>query len=114
MGILKYLFLVLCLSQVTFAAEDISKYESLVVNHVIEVYSEGWDDDQFLMAESDVWGLEFADNDAKYCLATISGYASRPSYRGSALYKFWVCVSMPIAGQLEAEIIDDMLLGEAD
>jgi hypothetical protein len=109
----KFLFLAMCLSQVALA-NDLIKYETVVVDHVIEVYSEGWDDDQFVMAESDIWGLEFADNEAKYCLATISGFASRPSYRGSALYKFWVCVTEPIPGVYEAEILDDMLLGEAD
>lgn len=98
----------------TAQADDLAKFESLVVQHVIEVYSEGWDNGQFLMPESDVWDLQLASNDPKYCLATITGLASAPSPRGTALHKFWVCITEPISGQFEAEIIDDIILAEAD
>lgn len=95
-------------------AYDISLFNDLVVDHIIEEYSKGWDDDQFLMSKSDVWGLELAPNDPKYCVVTVTGFAEKPTYRGSAIYKFWVCVTEPKPNQYEVEIFDQEMISEAD
>lgn len=81
-------------------------YRNVVVEEVIRVYSQDVEDSRFTMTKDDIWDLKSAPNDPSKCIATVTGFAKRPSRQGSSLYRFWVCV-VEHNGRLTGELLDD-------
>lgn len=82
-------------------------YQILTEDVIIETYSRGWDGDDFNFSRDQIWGITLEKENVENCIATLSGYAKKPSYRGSSTYKFWVCIIKNSKGHLDAEFLDD-------